>query len=149
MFVDLMSDLRKSVASTVFRAQLQVPERPRALMPKGLVLTGPSDTPETSPLAQQPAEQRIEQPTDVIGAALRGGRRLPATPGGNGPGPVPGGLAGLAQRGPDPSQLQTNRDGDGVRTAKPVVAADKVGRNDPCPCGSGKKFKKCHGVGAV
>jgi len=23
--------------------------------------------------------------------------------------------------------------------------ADKVGRNDPCPCGSGKKFKKCHG----
>jgi preprotein translocase subunit SecA len=24
-------------------------------------------------------------------------------------------------------------------------AADKVGRNDPCPCGSGKKYKKCHG----
>jgi preprotein translocase subunit SecA len=23
---------------------------------------------------------------------------------------------------------------------------DKVGRNDPCPCGSGKKFKKCHGA---
>lgn len=26
-----------------------------------------------------------------------------------------------------------------------VIAADKVGRNEPCPCGSGKKFKKCHG----
>jgi preprotein translocase subunit SecA len=25
----------------------------------------------------------------------------------------------------------------------------KVGRNDPCPCGSGKKFKRCHGVGAA
>jgi preprotein translocase subunit SecA len=23
---------------------------------------------------------------------------------------------------------------------------EKVGRNDPCPCGSGKKYKKCHGV---
>jgi uncharacterized protein YecA (UPF0149 family) len=23
---------------------------------------------------------------------------------------------------------------------------DKVGRNDPCPCGSGKKYKKCHGA---
>ncbi|MEQ1796234.1 MAG: SEC-C metal-binding domain-containing protein [Nitrospira sp.] len=23
---------------------------------------------------------------------------------------------------------------------------DKVGRNDPCPCGSGKKYKKCHGT---
>ena len=30
---------------------------------------------------------------------------------------------------------------------KPVVkkASEKVGRNDPCPCGSGKKFKACHG----
>ena len=27
----------------------------------------------------------------------------------------------------------------------PIVNNDKVGRNDPCPCGSGKKYKKCHG----
>ena len=25
------------------------------------------------------------------------------------------------------------------------IAADLPGRNEPCPCGSGKKFKKCHG----
>ena len=25
-------------------------------------------------------------------------------------------------------------------------AMKKVGRNDPCPCGSGKKYKKCHGT---
>ncbi|MCA9453032.1 MAG: SEC-C domain-containing protein, partial [Nitrospira sp.] len=25
-------------------------------------------------------------------------------------------------------------------------AEEKVGRNDPCPCGSGKKYKKCHGT---
>jgi preprotein translocase subunit SecA len=31
---------------------------------------------------------------------------------------------------------------------KPVRAGAKVGRNDPCPCGSGKKYKKCHGAGA-
>jgi preprotein translocase subunit SecA len=28
---------------------------------------------------------------------------------------------------------------------RPTVRDDKVGRNDPCPCGSGKKFKQCHG----
>lgn len=28
---------------------------------------------------------------------------------------------------------------------KPIVVGPKVGRNDPCPCGSGKKFKNCHG----
>ncbi|EXI66317.1 MAG: preprotein translocase subunit SecA [Candidatus Accumulibacter adjunctus] len=29
--------------------------------------------------------------------------------------------------------------------AKPAPAAHKVGRNEPCPCGSGKKYKYCHG----
>jgi preprotein translocase subunit SecA len=28
---------------------------------------------------------------------------------------------------------------------RPVVAGPKIGRNDLCPCGSGQKFKKCHG----
>jgi len=37
--------------------------------------------------------------------------------------------------------------GDGsAGQKKPVVKGDKVGRNDPCPCGSGKKYKKCHGA---
>ena len=31
----------------------------------------------------------------------------------------------------------------------PVVKGEKVGRNDPCPCGSGKKYKKCHGAGVA
>ncbi|HAU42943.1 MAG TPA: hypothetical protein DCW50_12940, partial [Gammaproteobacteria bacterium] len=31
-------------------------------------------------------------------------------------------------------------------TSQPFVRAGaKVGRNEPCPCGSGKKFKQCHG----
>ncbi len=35
----------------------------------------------------------------------------------------------------------------GTATAAPVVrAGPKVGRNDPCPCGSGKKYKHCHGA---
>jgi preprotein translocase subunit SecA len=36
--------------------------------------------------------------------------------------------------------------GDGSGGPKQVVAGQKVGRNDPCPCGSGKKYKKCHGA---
>ena len=32
--------------------------------------------------------------------------------------------------------------------SKTVTAGPKVGRNDPCPCGSGKKYKKCHGTEA-
>jgi preprotein translocase subunit SecA len=35
---------------------------------------------------------------------------------------------------------------DRERKTEPVRVEKKVGRNDPCPCGSGKKFKQCHGV---
>ena len=38
---------------------------------------------------------------------------------------------------PEPRQQQT----------APVRVEKKVGRNDPCPCGSGKKYKHCHGQG--
>lgn len=41
-----------------------------------------------------------------------------------------------------PSELTTNRD---QQSRGPVHAEKKVGRNDPCPCGSGKKYKNCHG----
>jgi preprotein translocase subunit SecA len=32
-----------------------------------------------------------------------------------------------------------------VERSAPIVSQHEVGRNDPCPCGSGKKYKKCHG----
>jgi preprotein translocase subunit SecA len=34
-----------------------------------------------------------------------------------------------------------------MQKASPVRVEQKIGRNDPCPCGSGKKYKNCHGVG--
>ncbi len=43
-------------------------------------------------------------------------------------------------------KLTLNR-GDEPVASQTVVRSDKtVGRNDPCPCGSGKKYKKCHGA---
>ncbi|MGH7215351.1 MAG: SEC-C metal-binding domain-containing protein, partial [Tepidisphaeraceae bacterium] len=39
--------------------------------------------------------------------------------------------------------------GEAVKVRQVVRDAPKVGRNDPCPCGSGKKYKKCHGANAA
>jgi len=54
----------------------------------------------------------------------------------------------------DLSNLKTSKEdlsSDGgrkeVKKAEPVRNVQKVGRNEPCPCGSGKKFKQCHGKG--
>ena len=38
--------------------------------------------------------------------------------------------------------------GEPVVKQEPVKAGPKIGRNDPCPCGSGKKYKQCHGKDA-
>jgi hypothetical protein len=51
---------------------------------------------------------------------------------------------GLPAAGPDPRELVTNRGEE--RQKAPVSVAKEPGRNDPCPCGSGKKYKKCHGA---
>ena len=56
------------------------------------------------------------------------------------------------QRKPDMSQMQTSRtdlvtNGGEQKSKMPVHVEKQVGRNDPCPCGSGKKFKNCHGKG--
>ncbi|WP_042170003.1 preprotein translocase subunit SecA [Paenibacillus gorillae] len=42
-------------------------------------------------------------------------------------------------------QTTTNSPGES-QEKRPVKRNDRVGRNDPCPCGSGKKYKQCHGV---
>jgi preprotein translocase subunit SecA len=55
--------------------------------------------------------------------------------------PVADPSAGPAQARPDPGRRRVRRAGP----RKPRLSAAKVGRNDPCPCGSGKKYKKCCG----
>ena len=48
---------------------------------------------------------------------------------------------------PRPQQMSLNRGEAAAAPKQPVKRTEeKVGRNDPCPCGSGKKYKKCHGA---
>jgi preprotein translocase subunit SecA len=133
MFVDLMSDLRKTLASYFFRAQFGAPQ-PQRRAPQRLSFSGPSDSPggsvdEVARAAGQARQRRVPaaKAVDELGMSAR------AASGG----PVP-------TSGPDPSRLATNR-GEEERKQTPVTVEDEPGRNDPCPCGSGKKYKKCHG----
>ena len=58
-----------------------------------------------------------------------------------------------AQRRTDMSQMRTQHTDlstNGEQKANtPFIADKKIGRNDPCPCGSGKKYKNCHGKASV
>jgi preprotein translocase subunit SecA len=134
MFVDLMRDIRKTVTSLFFRAQIGEPQ-PRPRQPQRLAYSGPQGPQDTGG-AEAAARSRQ-------GRVGRGGSRLDpvgvaaAARAGSDPG-------GLPEAGPDPARLQTNR-GEAAAPQQPVTAEDEPGRNDPCPCGSGKKYKKCHG----
>src|SRR5690606_9867741 len=134
MFVDFMTDVRKSVATTVFRMQLRMAQ-PAPAAPRRLILTGPSDAPGLRPAASQPAPEAAADGAVPGPRPAAGSRLIRAAPLGN-----------AAAAGPDPRRMQTNR-GEEPAAAKPVSAEPKVGRNDPCPCGSGRKYKKCHGAG--
>jgi preprotein translocase subunit SecA len=56
------------------------------------------------------------------------------------------GRAPLAGTSPLAAGAQPGGNGRGRQSREPVRSGPKVGRNDPCWCGSGKKYKKCHGA---
>jgi preprotein translocase subunit SecA len=75
------------------------------------------------------------EPTGRVAVGAGGGRALPPLPGG--PAGGAGGYQAVrpgGETGPPPKPATVRHSGP------------KVGRNDPCPCGSGKKYKFCHGA---
>jgi preprotein translocase subunit SecA len=140
MFVGLVKDIRKAVSGLVFRAQLAPRPMPRLPTPRQMTLSGPGDVPGD----RQGTGIGVGDRANVAGEGRSAGFGV----GGAGAG------AGMSRTAPDPYAgrnvlrgTSTNR-GEADRKAQPVTVEEKVGRNDPCPCGSGKKYKKCHGVGA-
>ena len=86
--------------------------------------------PSAEPNVQQAREPRAQQ------------QQLQTSRSEVGAGAAPRPAAGRAgSRSPLPPPPQ----GAPQRPAQPVRVEEKVGRNDPCPCGSGKKYKQCHG----
>jgi hypothetical protein len=59
-----------------------------------------------------------------------------------------GAQAAVAERGPSRGNQPARVGGDDAPVKTMRREEPKVGRNDPCPCGSGKKYKKCHGAAA-
>ena len=119
IFVDLMRDIKSTFTERLSKFQVQI-------------------TPGGPPpqRAMQPPPQAVESHPDASESDLM----------------VPGGRRGATASPPPlapppPRHMATNRDEGGARAPSQQRRMEqKVGRNDPCPCGSGKKYKKCHGM---
>ena len=141
MFVSLMDDVRRTVTQQFFRVRLEQRPAMRPQAPRRMSYSGPSGGGRLSPAGRMPpgrrpvppaAARRAERPAaavDSMGISSAARRSVGAAP---------------SPAGPDVRRLATNR---GEKRAKtPVTVGKAPGRNQPCPCGSGRKYKKCHGA---
>jgi len=147
MFVGLMDDLRGTVGNLLFKAQLGQPREP-IRQPQKIQYSGPSDDGGMSTGALAQAAAASGRAPAAVGAGRvddLGMGRGTRTDGGGSVRTVPLGSVGGVASPQDPRELVTNRGEERVRT--PVTATRETGRNEACPCGSGKKYKKCHGRG--
>jgi preprotein translocase subunit SecA len=135
MFVDLMTDLRKTVASYFYRAQFGQPQQ-RQRAPQRLAYSGPTEAAAGGGVASRAGA--------AAGAADSSGQRVARSRDDLGMSARAASASALPPSGPDPRTLATNRSEE--KEHVPVTVEKEPGRNDPCPCGSGKKYKKCHGA---
>ncbi len=93
---------------------------------------------------EAPAVPRARRGPQTMTMNNPGAESIPAFAASRAPAAAPPpGMAEMGGEGPQPARVG----GDDV--IKPFRREEpKVGRNDPCPCGSGKKYKKCHGAAA-
>lgn len=128
IFEAMLDNLNQKALAALMRGQIYIPEpQPR-----------PVETPSNvSVSGQQPAAPAAPKPQPQVREAM------PERP--NDYSQYTASKEGLP--GENANRQAMANAGGGPRKVMPAKAAPKVGRNDPCPCGSGKKFKNCHGRG--
>jgi preprotein translocase subunit SecA len=160
LYEELRGFISKQVANNIFRVQVQQVPQPQTFpmpIPSQFGQTG------TGVTGAQVSGGQTDQITPVEGGHVHSDGTFHAdAPDGNGngaraaaaaPAVVPPALAAASRRGiqyqhGDETASEGVPGGNPGQAAKPAPVTNngpKIGRNDPCWCGSGKKYKRCHG----
>ncbi len=147
MFQALMDRIDEEILRWVFLYQAVAPPQPEeeggeggGSTPPPSELSGRGRGSQGTPIAARAAEPRRTQHEPEL--ALAGARPMPRNLTFNNPGELLSGSRS-ALGAAEPEEAHGGNDA-AVETVR--REGKKVGRNDPCPCGSGKKYKKCHGA---
>ncbi|PYU07988.1 MAG: preprotein translocase subunit SecA [Acidobacteria bacterium] len=124
LFEDMMARIDNETIRYLFHIQVQRDERPPEGTGQPLPPRPMTPRPRADAVAASAAAARANEPEQLPSFAREIERRQ--------------------QRQQRDLQYQTGP--AQAEAPKPVRAGAKVGRNEPCPCGSGKKYKKCHGA---
>jgi preprotein translocase subunit SecA len=133
LYDELRGFIRHQVASTIFRVSVQREEPLPAMAMRGPGQPARTDATAGSITSAGAATATLTRTATGNGASGDGG----------GAALVRGLAAGAAAR---PGTIQASHGESDVAAApRPAAGAPKLGRNEPCYCGSGLKYKKCHG----
>jgi preprotein translocase subunit SecA len=116
MWTQLLANIRNQVARTIYH--VEVAAAPQAVAPPVVTVASQPGVAESNGNGAAPAMQDERAQRAIATAA---GVKAP------------------------PKNLRTNQPTESG-AGRTVVATQKIGRNEPCYCGSGKKYKKCHGA---
>ena len=156
LYEELRGFISKQVANNIFRVQVsQAPTQQPSMTTttsagssgSATVITGPGGQPDTlTPVEGGHVHSDGTFHADAPPAAAQGSAAAAI------PAAVPPALAAVARRGiqythGDEPGADAGATAGAPAAAKsaPASSGPKIGRNDPCWCGSGKKFKRCHG----
>ena len=147
MFTTMMEGIREESVTSLFNLQVQVQQNP---IVEEAAADGAAPPPAVAPPAR-PRQRAAQQPAGAAARAARGPRQSAAPAADDGrPScrPPARGVARPKQSG-QLSYSAPAEDASGLAAHKTTDADSaqyaNVGRNAPCPCGSGRKFKQCHG----
>ena len=141
LFEEMKGNIRLQVAKLLFRVQVQTEAPvPQQRAPQPVRYEAPASSDGGSSVSTTYAGAS----GGAVSSSLSNGRRNGAS---NGQARLQSRPTGVS----NPFQQRGSQPQGTAQKTLPLQADVKVGRNDPCPCGSGKKFKHCHGreVGAV
>jgi preprotein translocase subunit SecA len=122
LFSTMIGGVNRDIASFLFKGHIPSENRP-AQGSGGAGVRKPAENSNGGGLLVRNAEHQKEK---AFANKIKEGR-----------GDMDSGI--VTTGGPQPPQQEAER------KLEPIRVAEKIGRNDPCPCGSGKKYKNCHG----
>jgi preprotein translocase subunit SecA len=143
MFEAMMMQFQMDTARHLFRMQIIGPDGQPIESAEQMPQRGPAEA-GALPSGPLPQQQRLPMP----GQEGDGQAHAPVPISTRAPSTTIDELEKEFQRKKKRELEQARAAGGGESTngSRPRVTGEKVGRNDPCPCGSGKKYKKCHGA---
>jgi len=151
-FEAMMNRFQEDTVRFLFRMQIMGPDGkeisvPARVHPQSIVFSGGSSTTAEPGVAALPGGMDGNYGNGLNGSSNRVASSIPVPT--RAPSTTIDSLEEEFQRRKKRELQQARMAGGGEATETAQRrTGEKVGRNDPCPCGSGKKFKKCHGVDA-